>query len=299
MQATATNDSRNQGLRLLKWIVCITFFIHLMALVSKVSTTSDFILSKPEEEVIRITFMPKPKKTKQIVESEKSRSKQKPQSEAFLGKEDNNVNRQTVAKKIDRYKTAGIGVRNGAKAGSAQTKSKHQKKQKKISLSDLQVKKKSEMMKEYTPAGGSAPLGLKTGDKQSKGLAASNDFVEEIPLGDFTQLNTTEYKFYGFYHRIKLKLEQFWGATIQEKVSKLYKSGRNLASGENHMTSLIIHLDKMGKIIGVNVKGTSGYKELDEAAVESFNRAGPFPNPPKGMIKNGKATIEWGFVVKS
>ena len=47
------------------------------------------------------------------------------------------------------------------------------------------------------------------------------------------------------------------------------------------------------------LKSTSGVKELDEAAVESFNQAGPFPNPPKGMLKNGKATIDWGFVVNT
>jgi outer membrane biosynthesis protein TonB len=44
---------------------------------------------------------------------------------------------------------------------------------------------------------------------------------------------------------------------------------------------------------------TSGIKELDDAAIESFNDAGPFPNPPKGLVVDGKVTIEWGFVVKS
>jgi len=49
----------------------------------------------------------------------------------------------------------------------------------------------------------------------------------------------------------------------------------------------------------VRIIGTSGIKELDDAAIESFNEAGPFPNPPKGMIRNGRVTLEWGFVVKS
>jgi len=41
-------------------------------------------------------------------------------------------------------------------------------------------------------------------------------------------------------------------------------------------------------------------KELDDAAIESFNKAGPFPNPPKDLISNsGTAIIKWGFVVKS
>jgi hypothetical protein len=49
----------------------------------------------------------------------------------------------------------------------------------------------------------------------------------------------------------------------------------------------------------VKILGASGVKELDDAAVESFNHAGPFPNPPKDLLINDVATIEWGFVVNS
>jgi protein TonB len=58
-------------------------------------------------------------------------------------------------------------------------------------------------------------------------------------------------------------------------------------------------LDNKGNILQVRLKSTSGVDELDEAAVESFNKAGPFPNPPREMLKSGKAMIEWGFVVKT
>ena len=49
----------------------------------------------------------------------------------------------------------------------------------------------------------------------------------------------------------------------------------------------------------MHLKSTSGVEELDAAAIESFNKAGPFPNPPKEMLENGRAKIEWGFVVKT
>ena len=114
-----------------------------------------------------------------------------------------------------------------------------------------------------------------------------------------TRLNTVEYKYYGFYHRIKQKLEQYWGNSIQKKAHALWKSGRRMPASANRITSLEVTLDKRGKIVNVNVKGSSGVRELDEAAIESFNKAGPFPNPPKGMVKNGHARIQWGFVVKS
>ena len=57
-------------------------------------------------------------------------------------------------------------------------------------------------------------------------------------------------------------------------------------------------MDSKGNIVDILIKSTSGIQELDEAAMESFNKAGPFPNPPSGMVKNGFATLEWGFVVK-
>ena len=47
-------------------------------------------------------------------------------------------------------------------------------------------------------------------------------------------------------------------------------------------------------VANIIVSGT-----LDAAAIDSFNQAGPFPNPPKGMIRGGKAVVEWGFVVNS
>jgi protein TonB len=64
------------------------------------------------------------------------------------------------------------------------------------------------------------------------------------------------------------------------------------------ITSLLVTIDAKGNITKVLLKSTSGINELDEAAIESFNKAGPFPNPPSGMLINGEATIEWGFVVR-
>src|SRR5690606_25460008 len=145
----------------------------------------------------------------------------------------------------------------------------------------------------------SAARGIKNGNRKKTGLGRSNDFIKDIPLGDFTKLNTQEYEFYGFYHRIKQKLEQFWGRNIQEQAQKMYKSGRHIASDQNLLTSLTITINEKGKIVSVKINSTSGVKELDEAAIQSFNQAGPFPNPPKKMLRNGQAKIEWGLVVNT
>ena len=108
-----------------------------------------------------------------------------------------------------------------------------------------------------------------------------------------------KYEFYGFYHRIREKLEQFWGRNIQDQADKMMKSGRSIASDTNHITSLTIELNKRGEIVNVNINSASGVRELDSAAIDTFNQAGPFPNPPTKMLKQGKATIKWSFVVNT
>jgi TonB family protein len=134
---------------------------------------------------------------------------------------------------------------------------------------------------------------------QQTGISATNDHLPDIPLGELTQLNTVENKYYGFYHRIRQKLEQFWGRSIHQKAQELAKAGRQLATSDEFMTALRVSLDSEGRVIGIEIVGASGVKELDEAAIESFNQAGPFPNPPKDLMVNGKVTLEWGFVVNS
>ena len=141
--------------------------------------------------------------------------------------------------------------------------------------------------------------GTINGAKNNIGVAANNDFIEDIPLGDVTNLNTTENKYYGFYHRIRQKLEQYWGSNIHAQARKLYKAGRRMPASDNLITAVTVVLSEKGQIIDIKIEGSSGIRELDQAAVESFNKAGPFPNPPKGLLIGGRAIISWGFVVKS
>jgi TonB family protein len=247
---------------------------------------------------------------KQIVNNELTGQEIKPIDSQFLGEKDQTYDRQTLASKVDIFNKAALGQRTGLVNGEKTqelTKSAPEVASpqgvgvgKKVTLNDLSLS--NENLTEAINKAESlntAKLGVKNGDSASRGLSSNNDFVETVPLGDFTHLNTTEFKYYGFYHRIRQKLEQFWGNSIREKAKTMYLSGRRIPATENLITSITVDINHKGEIVHVKVIGTSGVRELDEAAVESFNKAGPFPNPPQGMLKNGVATIEWGFVVKS
>jgi TonB family protein len=295
-------------------ILCMILLAHAVFLViKKIETSSEFLANSEDE--IKIKFIPNPEilnattKTKtfaspkqQIVQTDQTGENKKPTKEAFLGESNQSFDRETMAANIDIFNQAGIGKRNGSKTKSLDKNAdtQAQTKKKEVKLSDLGLGK-AEPFENYKKEKAAAlnELGLENGNQKSRGLSSTNDYIEHKKLGDFTQLNTVEFKYYGFYHRIRQKLEQFWGQTLQEKADKIFRSGRKIASDENHITGLMVTLNNKGEIVHVKVKAASGLKELDDAAIESFNKAGPFPNPPTGMLTNGYATIEWGFVVQS
>jgi len=235
----------------------------------------------------------KNEKKKQIVNTEKKKEEKPPEKSKFLGKVNQTFKKETKASKVGAFKKGSKALR-ATKNKRKKSRKKQVKKKRKLRLIDLAIRQPS-LLKEKNEL----KIVDKKGDEKEIGVSQNNDFLEEIPLGDMTNLNTTEYRFYGFFQRIRQKLEQHWGRSLREKAKTLFKSGRSLGRREHKITSLTVTINQLGQIVEVILKSKSGVKELDDAAIESFNKAGPFPNPPKGFIKNGRAKIEWGFVVKS
>lgn len=299
--------------RIFYYFLLAALLIHASFLAVKFKM--DFSVAQPPQadrtDAIKVQFLNEAMKQlalqnntkRQIVQSEDSASKEKPVDPAFLSDKDRKFDRQTVSRNVNTFNKAGLGnaaVTQKSPEKVADTPTKKKTDIKDLKLSDIGMPMHEPMVKEASRAPASvSEKGMQNGDRMSDGLSATNDYVEEMALGDFTQLNTVEFKFYGFYHRIRQKLEQFWGRSIQEKAQVLFRSGRRIPASQDLITSLRITMNEKGHIIDVKVLGASGVKELDDAAIESFNQAGPFPNPPKELLVNGKATIEWGFVVKS
>jgi protein TonB len=250
------------------------------------------IITKKEVDRIR----------KQIVQTRKSDNDDIDSKSRFSGEHNQSFSRQTVARVVDTF--------NEGKKGESFKKTTAQKENHKpatgikslsleslgtfeINKDELNAKEIAEKLEKELEEGSI------NGKEGARKIASSNDFIEDIPLGDVTNLNTTENKYFGFYLRIKQKLEQYWGSNIHSKARNLYKSGRRLPASENLITAITVVLNDKGNILDIKIEGTSGVRELDQAAVDSFNKAGPFPNPPKGLLIGGRAVISWGFVVKS
>jgi protein TonB len=281
-------------------------FVHAALMVTKVRDHLSQTAIVPEFKSIKLKLVQEAMKDlalsqkKQIVQSEDSESTEK-KKDAFLSDKDRSFDRESVSKNIEKFNRAAKGNADFTqKAQAKEAVAKQKANLKNLKLSDIGFEVGEPIPKKTTRSPASESVkGMENGDPLSQGLSATNDYVEEVALGDFTHLNTVEYKFYGFFHRIRQKLEQFWGKSIQEKAEAIFRSGRRLPASENLITNLQVTLNAKGEIVGVKILGASGVKELDDAAVESFNEAGPFPNPPSELLVNGKATIDWGFVVKS
>lgn len=289
------------------------------AQLAKTRIQLDEIKFLPPEEIRKLKDKTQ-RKNRQIVSTEDRGESVKPVASRFLGEKDQQFLRETIAKRNGSFKEMGLGSKTGSETANSLEKPKSdiakqdqpagRLKNKNINWGDLAIGMKShslENAKEVAhiktqaavESDKNGALGDEAGKASKVGLSANNDFVEEIPLGDFTQLNTQEFKYFGFYNRIKLQLEQFWGKSINEKARALYRSGRRMPASDNMITSVTVVLNELGQIVSIKIDGSSGVRELDHAAVESFKKAGPFPNPPKGLVVDGRAIIQWGFVVRS
>ena len=130
-------------------------------------------------------------------------------------------------------------------------------------------------------------------------LSASDDYLPHVEAGERTILSTREFRYFSYYNRIKDLLRQFWKPSIEREVAKLWGKGQMLK--ENELTTrVLVLLDKQGQIQKISKVGASGISEVDEAAVQAFYQAAPFPNPPAGLVDtDGFVRINWDFILQT
>lgn len=120
-----------------------------------------------------------------------------------------------------------------------------------------------------------------------------------IPIGDFTALNTDAYKFYSFHSRVNESIRPRWVNHIEKSLADFKHRNHlgRLHRGES-ITVLEIILDAKGNYQTSLLRQTSGTKAWDEAAVMAFQNGAPYLNPPKDMIeKDGKVHLLYSFSV--
>lgn len=140
-----------------------------------------------------------------------------------------------------------------------------------------------------------SPSAISGGD-----VSQSDDYLKDVVAGSETLLKTREFIYYSYYSRIKSQLRQHWEPRIKEKIVKILRQGRQIASVDDKVTRLMITLDESGELVRIQVRDASGYNDLDDAAIDAFRAAAPFPNPPKGIVNNlGQIELHWDFVLET
>lgn len=214
----------------------------------------------------------------QIVETDVANPSSEAKEDAYLGQHTQTVENQTVALGQSHEQK-----KRGEKAVAAK---------KMMPLSNLGVNlEKRSALREAQEAG-------EQGDREFS--ARTREFVKGVREGEQTLLNTKEFVFFGYFQRIRDRLNLAWEPILRDKIEEVYRAGRQIASDTEHATQVFVVLNHGGDVVNVLVVSESGTRQLDDAAVQAFKKAGPFPHPPNGLLdQDGNVRIHWEFVLKT
>ena len=252
----------------------------------------------------------KDKMAKQIIQQkERPRNNKVPQKTRFLGRYNQNVPKETVryAKNVSIQKPPQKEKDIAQKALKIQKKSSSQKR--KASLNKFASTKKEVFNHAYHQWKEQRELAFvkepeEASYKKSNSFKVSSQFdpgtedhIKGVARGLETRLSSRQFVYYSYYNRIREQVNQYWRPNIRQKIQDLALANKYIHS--DHVTRLKITLNSKGYLIHIKVLKESGLEEIDSVALQAFEEASPFPNPPKGLIqKDGTIHIHWSFILE-
>ncbi|MBP7126706.1 TonB family protein [Myxococcota bacterium] len=134
------------------------------------------------------------------------------------------------------------------------------------------------------------------GDGGPAGVVTGDAFLGVPEEGDTTLVNTRSFKYWDFFQRVKERVRSQWNPgplySARDPDGRLY--GRR-----DRLTILAVALDASGRILRTELKRESGLPFLDDEAIRAFQKAGPFPNPPAGLVDDqGRIVFTFGFLLE-
>lgn len=240
---------------------------------------------------IRIIEQPKVKKTEdvdatipKILEMPQTKT-EKPEEADYVGTVNHIAKKQTrIADDVhrDRAKDAGQKGNPDAKTPSkvALDQAKQPKPQKSLAKSNFLVKNKTGKM--TMDAFNAKPrndyealLPTSINDLPGQLDAGFKDYIDDkIQNGDRIDINTTEYRYIGYFTSMRKAIELVWNYPLE--------AARKGLQGEVGLEFAIL---KDGKTTHIRVIKSSGYEVLDRAIVEAIKLASPFSPLPTGFKK--------------
>jgi TonB family protein len=120
---------------------------------------------------------------------------------------------------------------------------------------------------------------------QEERQSTINFQVPNLAKGDLTFLNSDFSTYASFYNRITPKIVYTWGNNIDD-IALFPHMREKLRTKLRWATRVELILNKLGHVKNVMIINSSGSDELDQAVVDSLKTAGPYLNPPTGMIES-------------
>jgi protein TonB len=266
----------------------------------------------PKSEVVEIDYLSTPPESKvheidpkklQIVEQDQNRvNDEKDEKAKYLSRFDQKVLQETKAQLNGKY-TNSAGQMSNSNIPQPEVKKVVKKKTQPEKVASENGFKRSPTIEDLKPKFDFSPK-LEEQSPTVAGLpgapSQNNDHLKDVQPGVQTLLSTREFVYYSYYSRIKNQLRFHWEPRIKDKFMQMMRQGRTIASSKTRITKVVITLNSAGTLIKVQVLDESGIRDLDDAAVEAFKAAAPFPNPPKGIVESdGTIKIRWDFVLEA
>jgi TonB family protein len=162
---------------------------------------------------------------------------------------------------------------------------------------DQERRERSEIPRGQAGAGGGAPdvPNLKpTEEVLERALGGGSvDRLDDVENGDETALSAKRWVYASFFNRLKRQVAQIWDPNSVWR--RADPTGTRYGT-KTRTTEVRVSLSPRGDLVKILVVAPSGSAELDEEALRAFRAAGPFPNPPEGLVqKDNLITFAFGF----
>jgi TonB family protein len=135
------------------------------------------------------------------------------------------------------------------------------------------------------------------GQKGRLSGSPSMDYIKGVREGDGTFLNTKEFKYATFIHRVSDAVYPYWDSYLHTEYRRRDPT-RRIYGLKDRATVVHLEIGLSGQVSGVQVQQSSGVSFLDDVIVRAIEVAQPFPNPPHAMAdEDGVIRLSYRFVV--
>ena len=277
----------------LSLLICLlfSFVLHTVFFITLRTTPN---LNKKEALPIQVTYQktpPRPdhqlinKEKKKIVETPMKKTTA-PKHSAYLGQQDHRTKKETKLKKEKLRQT-----KKGLDAKKKSSPSKIIAKPlptippslpKQSTLKRASKKTTTQHTHRYQALLAESLQALQQQALEKPGFQEYID--DDLAEGDAIDLNTTEYRYIGYFITLRKAIEMAW---IYPKVAAL--------QGKQGKVRLVFTIEKDGSLSRLKVTQSSGYKILDQSILQAIRMASPFAPLPATFDKDA-LTITGAFV---